>query len=410
MPSAAAQRYVCRALFLLLCIGPTLAIAGYTTARLLPGWQQQQLAAASRQLGVRIDCARVTTPRPGKLLLKEVSLAEAESGSLLGNIDSLTITRDGSQQFIGLSRLTVEATATDSFSHTLGELLRSDWLGETHLICQELVVGKGESASSWQQVRGHLSAASDAGRELRLWTACEPGNATGTRLSVVRNRQVTPPATRIELQTGSQALPLPLISSLLPGTAESGTFTGSMTHTSTNGPSQTDAYGSLQGTLRDLSLEQLLPTETGGVKLDGPAAIEIDNLAWQGEQLRSVAASVTAGRGTASRTWVYALSNMLQCPPTETLIAEWESSGDRAIAFDQFSASISLDASGLTLRGNDKGCLLSRGENPLLKQPGAERLPLAALLHFVAPAGKQLRPTGTRAEALARRLPFSVGY
>lgn len=402
MLSASAQRIACRLLFLLLCVGPTLAVAGYTAARILPSWQTNQLASVSRQLGLRISCQRATTPCPGQIQLEDVTLAEPESGELVATINTLGITREGSRQVLQIGQLKVQPSATDTIYRELAELLRSDWLSETHLFCEELILPNEAHSAAWQRVRGHVSAADEAGREFRIWTVAEDGTPDALKLSIVRNRQVTPPATRIELQTGDQPLPISLIAELLPAPSLTGHFTGNFSSTTAG----SDTNGRLAGLCSGLPVQELLATEGGGLLLNQPANIVFNELAWKGEQIQSLQASVAAGSGEATAEWIYALNSMLQCRHTDHLLAEWHPPQQPPIAFDQLTLSLSLDGSGFHLRGDESGSVLSRGGNSLLDQPLSESLPLTALLHFVAPQGEQLRPTGKRAEALARRLPL----
>src|SRR5262245_55280351 len=80
-------RLYCRLAFLLLCVAPTLAMAGTVVSRRLPDWFAGSKCAweadLSQRLGFRVSLAKVTRPHAGTTLLEGVELADRETGKLV---------------------------------------------------------------------------------------------------------------------------------------------------------------------------------------------------------------------------------------------------------------------------------------------------------------------------------------
>ena len=74
------QRRLCRLLFVLGCVLPTLAVAGFTSGRLSPSYADDLLAAVGERLDASISCESLSTPRPGVYELRRVTLASISDG------------------------------------------------------------------------------------------------------------------------------------------------------------------------------------------------------------------------------------------------------------------------------------------------------------------------------------------
>lgn len=86
------QRRLCRLLFVLGCVLPTLAVAGFTSGRLRPSYAEDLLAAVGERLGASIACESLATPRPGVYELRRVTLASVNDGREFATCDAVRLT------------------------------------------------------------------------------------------------------------------------------------------------------------------------------------------------------------------------------------------------------------------------------------------------------------------------------
>lgn len=416
------RRLICRALFLALCVAPTLAIAGWSAARLVDIGVVSELADLGHRLDVRIECQQAASPQPGVWRLIDIVIREPESRAEFARLDKLQVdTRGGSLALAG-GRLRIDAAHVSSAVELIDRLTRSDWLtdagpADVRLRCDEVYVGDAEQCvCQWRGVRAQLKSLGDdakLGRELEVRASGSEGaNHDGPRLIVTRNRQLTPAATRVSLQTGADGIPWRLLQAATPADLGPGvTFQGEATLTRAESATE----GHIRGRLASVSLANLLAVESTLLKLDAPAEIQIQELAWRDERVERLQALVTAGPGSAGQEWIRAVNGHLRCGASQTLLHVYEAAPGERVAFDELAVVVALDADGLQLRGachNTAGapmpCVLAAGHAPLLYHPTEPTLPHVSALRFLAPGDAALRPSSPLADEVARRLPLEA--
>lgn len=408
------HRTLCRVLFVLLCVAPTVAVAGWTAGRALPGVLASRVAELGDRLGVTLTSVSASTPRPGVIRLDGVALRDQERGEVLAECDWLETCVASREARLRGGRLLVAGGRLPELANAVEGVLREDQpLAFTARWNVVAVVSTGGEKTEWRRVTMTLPEADPAlGPEFAL--RAEPTDQEPPlSLIATRNRQIEPPATRVALTTGPRGLPAEVLARLLPDAfAASGAnsadsvFAGEVTVVAGERPE-----GTLSGEWSRAPLALL--AGASGLTLDGPATVAFERLTWSGEQVIELQAVVTTGAGAVDRRWVYAANAALGCVPTDRLRTEWADPAEPPIAFDELAVAVRLDTSGLRLQGFCRdtptaGGLLARDGETLLMAPSTGRLPLASLVRFVARPDAPLRPTGGAVESLLRHLPASL--
>lgn len=403
------QRSVCRVLFLTLCVLPTLAVAGWTARRMLPGVLQSRLAVLVEPLGAELACEAMVTPRPGVIRLQGVTILDAELGLSIAQCDWLEARQTRGAVAVQAGVMRVKSERLIDLGRMIDRGMREEESAAITLRLDELQIASNSSGvSTWRHVHAVLPPADpQLGPELTL-RGMLAGQSDETSLVVTRNRQMEPPTTRVALATGKASIDADLLTPMLPWESlnAGASFAGEITVTL-----GAESQGDLSGRWSELNLAQSLSLPSQALQFVESPVVEIDQLRWDGERITSLKGQAAGGAGTIDRSAVYSANAKLQCAAGDTLVAEWQASPEGPIEFDRIALALELDATGVRLRGllgtPAGNCMLARGDMPLLYGPQARRLPIASLLGFIAPADAPLRPTGSRVEAFARRLPQS---
>lgn len=410
------QRRLCRALFLTLCLTPTTLVVGWCVWRAQSDAVRTRLDALGRAWGVELVAQRCDTPRPGVLRLSGVALRAPETHADLAAMDLLLVDTRGGAPSLRARRLALRADALGPLTAAVDRALRLDWPGDATLRVDRLELVGGPQGWAAADVRGVWRSGPAAGLGSSIELTVGPGDrADAPRLLAVRNRQMEPPTTRVELHTASGAAPWALVRALdtaLPDLGPGALLRGSLVAT------LEQREGRVAGRVEGASLAALAPP---GMLLeaDAPASLSALEVEWSGERLTQLAVRVDAGAGRIGWPLAMGLHHKLGCGAGPQLLDDWAAAGGQEtpgapLAFDRLAFDVRLGPTGITLRGATPPAaddpaprLAERGGRALLYQPASPRVSLVALLHAIAPPGAELRPTGGRLESVARRLPLN---
>jgi hypothetical protein len=209
------RRQICVALFIALCVFPTLGVGGWAISRRLPWNRQAEEAQLSAELGLTVSLETMTHTLPSVVRYTGLKLTDPETGRELlrcGEIEatwaSMTDSQGHTRPAIVLAARQVESAA-------------SSWqrLKETLRRCLECQIGRPEvevrvSADSWKlregndvQVLEHVEGgigliARPAGMQAQLAfrVASSPAQPL-VRMRIVRDRTVEPPAYGFDLDS-----------------------------------------------------------------------------------------------------------------------------------------------------------------------------------------------------------------
>ncbi|MCH5372841.1 MAG: hypothetical protein JJ992_02605, partial [Planctomycetes bacterium] len=302
------RRLVCRLAFLLICLLPTIAVVGWICIVRSSAYQSAERASWQRELssqwGLTVTLDAVRHPRRGVTLLDAVRLFEPETGELVADIRQLEIGQHHGQRVV----LAAQPEVQSGQIYRLWEAFHDRFLrGEstadmpTLLYAGELTIqGRGRSDSSTLTgVRCRLTRAADGPQAVFEFRDVALQMAEPVQLRVTRNRQLSSPATRWELDTRSTPLPCSLLAGhlkVLEWLGDDATFQGTIDVIHSVGGWQ----GELAGRFRDVDLERLV-TERYDHKLSGTAEVLFRRTRFRDGKLTDAAGDVICDGGVISR-------------------------------------------------------------------------------------------------------------
>lgn len=388
------QRRLCRALFVLGCVLPTLAVAGLVVDRWSPAYEAEVLAAAGAAVDARLECDRLTTPRPGVVELHGVRLATPTTGQPLATCDKALAERtaDGWRLLVDAARVADGPLA----ARWLQELVQGPLRVEAR--CRSLSINGAESLADVRFDLGGKPAR-------RLKVAAEGASLVvshdGGRWSA---RGVT----------GDWAIP----SAWLPGDplgfadAAASRFTGECR--AVWSPSEPAPLCEASGALR---LETI---DLGGVSAERGAA-RLDELRWQGGRIERLAGRIDLRQGLLTREIAYGLHQAMGVTFFDEMYRRYHDPHYEAgTPFSQLACEVELDAEGLTLvagcgeidgqfRGGEVGHAIAEHEGvALLKEPLDRPLPPHTLVRAWRPLDAAELPASEAAIRAASRLPTTT--
>lgn len=407
--------FACRVGFVLLCVLPTAAVAGWIVQRSLPAYtlsaKQEWEQELSRQLGLRVTCSSVSYPRPDTAELSSVALADPETGAPIASASTLEVIREADRWKLVGSQVVVESNQwpllKDQFEQRW--LRRADSAAGDQIPCEiwfrEITFQAVERSLTLVDVAGVWKAAADGPSCTLTFRLPEADpQAKPAQMTVQRNRQTSPPTTHWQLATGSSAIPCSLVAPAWPMLTQLGSgaeFSGQLDVVQ----SGEDTGGRLQGTLNRLDLDALV-SEQFAQQLSGHAVCQIEDAVLERGRLRLVRGTLKCRDGWIGRSLLTAASEHLQlaCPPPDAL-----GSGLAPVSFRQLSLGFELQDDSLRLTGSAdplrEHVLIATASGSLLEASPQHRAASWGLLRALAPQSELPVPAARQAQALARLLP-----
>jgi hypothetical protein len=423
------RRRVCIAGFLVLGVLPALLVGGWCLSRRVPGYVQAEAQQLSRQLGLDVKLGGLKHLRPGAVLYEQLAVTDPETGAMIFRCRLLEIVRGQQSDSQGQRRATlvmtasqpeVEAASLDRIWQCLQRTLAGSCgplEADLQFSAAELTLRascphpnplpKGEgtplahNSQTLTEVQGaieDLPGRTQAQLQFRLAGADTPKPA---RIRIVRNRQVAPPASGFELDTGDGELPCNVLAMGLDELKPLGPrcrFRGYI------GANETpDGWqGEVTGQLIELDLGGLI-TDHFPHKVIGSGEVTIQSARFRGGRLEEGSALILAGPGTMDRSLMAsAIERLGLVAGTEPL------SASERVPYEQLAFSATLDAQGLRLHGlctaGEPGTILSDGRRRLLGESLEQPSPTVALVQTLVPQSAVQVPASRQTDWLLRHL------
>ncbi|MCG8448412.1 MAG: hypothetical protein MI725_02375 [Pirellulales bacterium] len=402
-----AQRRLCRLLFLVCCVLPTLLTLGWIAHFYRPwrlsDWQQ----TLSQRLHVRTTAGHISSPRPGVTILTNVRLADLRSEEALGGLDKVQAVWQNSRLSLHAKNLEIEAQQLPQAAEALATWLSvAEFVPVTLEVDRVDFVSQANSQDVWKNFR--LTSERQAEQTKRITLQFEPGIATSSARLILEHQQgVNGPVIHAELDTQQSSLPVRLLADLVPGgvhRSRNATFTG---NTQIEWDTQ-QVRGTLQGRFARVDLAQWLRSSTPH-RLQGAAALEIENLVWQDERIQLVEGRLQANDGAANSSLLEAASALLHCAKTQALERSLTNRSGELVTFDQLAFAFRVDHTGLRITGRSMpGCLLAHQGEPLLLEPPS-KLPVTRLVRLLYLPVAGWLPDTHEAHEMAGGLPLPSG-
>ncbi len=407
------RRHVCVVGFLLLGLLPTLLVGGWCANRYAPGYVDAEALLLSRQIGLNVKLGGLQHLRPGTVLCEQVEAADPETGKTVFRCRLMEISRKTQTDSQGqrrpvmaivASQPEVETVSLDRIRQCIERTLEGfggPLETDVQLSASELTLRAAQDSQTLTEVSGsmeNLTGGTHAQLYFRLAGVQTPEPA---RIRMVRNRQVSPPASGYELYTGGGELPCNVLAIGLRELKPLGSrcrFRGYIWANETSDGWQ----GEITGQLADVDLGGLV-TDHFPHKLAGRGEVTIQSARFRRGRLEEGSAIVAAGPGSIDRTLAAAAVDRLGLVAAESF-----PDGD-AIPYEQLAFSATLDAQGFRLQGRctgvEPGTVLSRGSQRLLGESPQQPASAAALVQTLVPQNTVQVPASRQTDWLLRHLP-----
>lgn len=401
-----ARRRLCRGAFVLLCLLPTVFVAGAAVIVHTPPYRALRLTAwqsrLADRLGLDVQLASVE-PQSGGTLILGIELRDPESHEWLVRIRS------------------AEVTASDRMTCVeLGQPeIRYDRLARlTQLLHERVLMRAGPREPVWQLEAPSLALRHDGqspslhnlqcvvdsrpeGTELLVaFTIAGQAADPRVRLRVVRNRQIDPPATGWELHTGSADLLCSLGTVWFPGLGNLGdqcTFRGSIW-----AEQGSDGWNAdVAGTLREMDLDQLVTSQFPH-KLSGMAELVMHGVRMHQGRVVKASGQLRCGGGAVSRSLLDAAERALQ------LQHHARAEDAPLLEYGQLALCFSLDDRNLTMSGpaDSPATIMADTQGPLLSVNRSEPVSPVDVLRMLVPYNDVYVPATRETAGLFRTLPL----
>ena len=224
------QRGLCRAAFVLLGVIPLMAVLALSAAEFIPAYQVRRAASwsawLSNRLGVNVQIAAVELLAPDRFVLHGLKITHPESRAGLGRIRSVSVNRNAVGWNIELNGPELETRQLATTWQMIHDwfVCRPDSAGPPlHIECDELRVCEVGDELSLDQIAVDIYTQSErtvVGAQFRMPTAAPESKPS--MLRIVRQHGDRHLSTVMELDSGLNALPLSMISPVLPIVRELG--------------------------------------------------------------------------------------------------------------------------------------------------------------------------------------------
>jgi hypothetical protein len=408
------RRRIGLAAFFLLCLAPTAAVLGWCVAWRLPGHARGQAESLSRQLGFDVAFDGLRHPRPGVVLYEGLKLSDPETGQTVLRCRALEATWTKTVETQGKGRPAivlvasqpeVEASAADRLWQIAERALRGQYgrpEAELRLIAGELTIRAGEDSQTLTDVQAGIGISTGGTEAQAAFRLAGTETREPVRLRIERNRQVTPPRNRVELDTGGAEVPCRLLSlglAELAALGPSSRFCGMVRVDQTSEGWEGDARAQLLGVDFDGLVSERFPH-----KLSGMADIQVTRAHFSRGRLEEAAGTIAAGPGVVGQSLLDAAALRLRMsrPSDSAAVPD-------LLPYTQLVLAFSLDGRGLRLEGRCESAgpaaLMADGRTWLLRSESAEPLPVVALIQTLVPDNEIQVPATRQTDWLARRLP-----
>ena len=402
------QRPIFRALFLLCCVVPTLTIGAWSLQRLRPGYAQRYADELAVRLGLRVELAGLTHPRPGTSRLEGIRLIDPETGQPIASADRVTIVRGNRRMLVIMDGAAVQRDRLDRiWELTHDRILRQtdDMPFDSRVQCNQLLVRDAKDSVVLKGVTidvEHVATDPKATWRFRLADTAEP-----IQVSVLRSQRSDNLLTRFELDTESTPLPCSLMrpfSEIFQSLGDQTVFQGHIW--AEHSASGWD--GELAGHLSGIDLAGLVGS-TSTHQLTGLATAVVQSMRFKRSQVQSARGTVSAGPGTISGSFLNAavrvlgLSSSTKSPPLP----------QTQLPYRQMDLGFVIESSGLSLYGlcpSDEGVgtvlVLADTQRTRIGQPAERSVPVVNLVRTLVPERQLLVPAARETLSLLRMLPL----
>ena len=408
------RRMICRNAFVVLCLVPTAAVAVGSIARQLPLEVAYLQRALSREFSVDARIGHIEHPRPGTMVLENVTLRDTETQRPLAHIGQIEARSKQGLLFLKAEQAELFERALPVAWQWSQQKLKRPTAAPTPLrwLIGRVVLKGDDNHDDYElrDVRGATTFTDTASQVYVRFTLDEsPNKPTANQqapssepatLRIIRSRESPDPTTFVQWQSGTAGVPCAL---LAPHLATQDWLGRAARYQGYIWASDSAAGWSaeLAGVVRQLDLQSLV-THHFPHKLTGQATLRIERARIHSGRLIEAAGSFESEGGLISRSLLESASQSLRLG--------WgvPDGVEGVLPYTRLAISFALDSSGLSIQGACPGAasaVIVDRQRVLLAQP-RQRQPVAALIRTLVPHRHVQVPASEEARWLVAHLPL----
>ena len=399
----------CRGAFLTLCAVPTLFVAVWISLRAVLGdgalrkedWERE----LSSRLGLTFKIEQVSYPQFGLAVLTRVELRDAETGEPVASAAAIEVTRAADGYTIEAVSPEIEAVQLGRLSRLMHERLLcqgSESIGRCEFSAREMTLLDKSFSRTIVNLQASLEPAETGPSVTASFQWPEAANAKhSVDCLLKRNLDVSPPATRISINTGKARLPCSLAANIWPPLERLGPeaeFAGEVSwHLSGEGSAE------LRGAFFGVDLDALVSEQFPQI-LSGTAVVRLESAVIADGRLMAATGMIEVpGGGRVGRSLLVAAAEYLK------LQNEAGASGSEVLPYRRLAIGFQIDGSQLQLHGSadavTPGVLISNHTAPVLIAQPKHIASAANLARVLLPDSQMQVPLASQTAGLVKLLP-----
>jgi hypothetical protein len=410
------RRFICRTVFLLCAVLPSITIAGWCLWMRAPNRAEAVRARLESALGLSVRLSNVSYPRPGCTLLKDVELADLDVGRTVASARLVEISDDAQGEIIFASQPDIDATAIAHWQVLIEAMVRRPAGANSKMLriaANELTLHWPSGAQTFVNCSAQVESTEDGTAAEATLGVANSDAAQPIRFQWHRSNVTGEPVASMKLQADGDAMPLSLLAALVEHSNHFGphsTLEGNLTAMETPDGWQAE----LAGHLKNVDLHWVV-SEQFPHQLSGNAELNIKHAVVHSGRLEELQGTIHAGPGAVSPSLIAAATAMLGLTrgggPGNSLNA----TGDRSFpvnvnSYEELAAEFTLDTSGFFVRGlcggKPSGIVMRNRDGVLLADSERGPVPVVAFLKMLVPDSRVQVPATRQTDWLLNLLPI----
>jgi hypothetical protein len=373
----------------------------WATYERLPSTMSSRLAMIEHALAVRVKADSVITPTPGTFRAEGVEITNVETGEVVLTADTATYESLDAGNLVGLTGVELAEGELTHLASKLHEVLEVDWPERVRVEASDIRWRGEASPSATALVAGErLQLVLDSteaggvvtGRKLTIRLGTD-----GAKLEVDRNRQVSPPASCVRVDTVSKSVPaswLIALGAVVVDGGELATFAGKMDVIHT----ESVTSGSAMGSLANVNL-----AEATGLPITATGLIRNLELSWREGRVELARGELAASDGSMSGRLARAMQELYQEQQLGASVAESDNVAFATLGlwFQLNGESFSMWGACPTSDSTRRACMIGTNSQELFGPPAWSAHP-SSVLNVLAHLGSD------SSTEMTARLPRAV--
>jgi hypothetical protein len=404
------RRLLCRVMFVLLCIGPTICVGMYAV---LAHWQRERdelyrywETRILQETGFQATLASIEPGKRGDMVFRDVILSDPETKEEVVRVRRVHLAPAGQRGWV------VDVSYPELAAHQLARLweplydrLRSsrgpgDWSG--FVAAHHVTLRRGDEADSLSQFECQFGSGPSGGFAQMEFLLDGYGMTERARVRVHRHRDKSPPETTVFIQTGPRPLPCSALAEFVPALR----FLGKEAHFQGQSEWRLGSSGwrgeRFEGKVSNIDFATLVTDLFPHHLWSGRGELEIRRAEFEAGRLISAEGILLGEAGTISLSLLGGAIEQLGWKISQQLPS------DHRLRYRRLGFDFRIDPNGLVLRGRcgSPGVILENDQGPLVwEHPQGTPAQVVDLVRVLVPETRHQVPATRQTAWLTNHLP-----